>query len=552
MVRTLFQRKAFIVFVASLFGVLHATESTERATLGSKTLAHMRKAVEYLSAKEKNDVKTNSAPWNLHFLKVMVDKAGNADKVNATEHFQSPEPVIEESTTDELNQNMTTGKSQSPVKPGSEEDFVMIGESKIPANKVAAVGDVDGNGVEDFIVRNPASNYNRGTIRLYLMAKDNKFLYTRDLVPGKYGFNSDSLKPGDRFGASVLKISNDSPNFSFIAVTAPGDRMVPGKKGAFYVLQLSDKGNVLNNVKLSASTIEKIASQQSSGREVDSVTIPELKESSLSKRIVDILSNKTSMLLVRKEGQIKGAYVISSNDDQMLLKHLEKQMTPRNKLETMRLLSPAVRPALSSSCFFNDTHCACGSKSPTVGSNDCTQVVGTDQSTGRTLCQKRDCQASFQCSCDGTSLCQRAERTMTSYITEGPAPGGMMYCSPQQRTITENVVIPGASVPVVVDINDLPPFNATHCRCTPKQAIVGSSTCLDFLRTESSIAIVCSVRECRIGSSEHVCDAFGDSYCERTFADKIHYVNNGDRLNEPGTVYCHRESYQSEVLVKVL
>lgn len=142
MARTLFQRKVFIVLVASLFGMLHATESTERTTLGSKTLAHVKKAVEYLSAKE--SIKTNSAPWNLHFLKAMVDKTSDSAKKNATE-LKSSEPISQNSSTDAPNKTVTANDSQIPVKAGSEEDFVMIGESKIQADKVTAVGDIRNN-----------------------------------------------------------------------------------------------------------------------------------------------------------------------------------------------------------------------------------------------------------------------------------------------------------------------------------------------------------------------------------------------------------------------
>ncbi|KAI0563822.1 Integrin alpha [Gracilaria domingensis] len=538
------------------------------------SLARVKKAIENLRPKDKNTVPDkNASTWNLDFLKHIAEMKELSEKAIQNELSTSPEVGINrlsDNTTDSSNkkegaeENAKGGDNPSLARVLKEmiksvtdasqkrlsQSSIRIGHSDIPREKVTIVGDVDGNGFEDYIVANPASMNDTGTIRLYLMSGDNKFLYTRDLVPGKYGFVSSPLAEGDRFGDSVEKIASDTPNFSFVTVTAPGDRTVAGGKGAFYILQISDKGNVINSAKLSAKTIETVVAQSANGG--DAKYSHDLSRSILSKKIVDILSNKTSMLLVRKGGEIKGAYVISSAEDQKMLHNIEKKMTPRKKLASLRLDTPLVRADISSSCFFNDTHCACASNPPPVGSMQCTQVTGTEASTGKTLCETRDCKASFSCMCDGAELCMRTERTLTSYVVEGPAPGGGMYCNGVQKTITENVVIPGAPVPVILNVNELPPYNATHCRCAKKQSVTGGAVCMDVLRALGGVNYVCSPRDCRIGPNEYICDAFGDSYCSRTFIEKIHYVNDGEKTDEAGAVFCHREAYQAESVTKIV
>ncbi|CAN8073678.1 unnamed protein product [Agarophyton chilense] len=570
------RRWAFVFVLALLFGLIRGSEDAE-TPISLKTIAQVKKAIEHLSLKDKNKMTNkNVSVWNLHFLKHIADMKELSEDTIQNELSHSPDidsdgnqAQTTQRTTNQTSKradgDKTKGKGNSSIarvlremikavgeasQKRSAQSFIRIGKAEIPREKVTAVGDVDDNGFEDYVVSNPASMNDTGTIRLYLMTNDNKFLYTRDLVPGKYGFTGSPLTPGDRFGDNVEKIASDMPNFSFVTVTAPGDRSVAGDKGAFYILQLSDKGNVINSAKLSAKTVETVVTNPASKNSIQNTN--ELNRSILSKKIVEILSNKTSMLLVRKEGEIKGAYVITSPEDHKMLRQIEGKMTPRKRLASLRLDSPLVRAEISSSCFFNETHCACASKAPAEGSAQCTRVVGTEESSGRTLCLTRDCMASHSCMCEGTELCVRTERTLTSYVTDGAAPGGNMYCNPVQKTITENVLIPGAEVPVILSVNDLPPYNATHCRCANKQSVTGGATCLDVLRQISGINYVCSERACRIGAGEFVCDAFGASYCSRSFVEKIHYVKDGEKPDEPGAILCHREAYQAESVVKIM
>eukprot|EP00178_Gracilaria_changii_P021204 TRINITY_DN63115_c0_g1_i1.p1 TRINITY_DN63115_c0_g1~~TRINITY_DN63115_c0_g1_i1.p1 ORF type:complete len:573 (-),score=99.66 TRINITY_DN63115_c0_g1_i1:133-1851(-) len=569
---TLSHRWAFAVVLAMLIGFIHGSENLQRPP-SLKTIAQVKKVLEQLRINDKNMVPDkNVSLWNVDFLKHISDMNELSEKTIQDElarisgaksdtRAEAPnnQTSAEAKGTKEKSRDMRSlarkvkemikvvaEASQKRSSPSS----IRIGRADVPREKVTAVGDVDGNGFEDYIVANPASMNDTGTIRLYLMKADNKFLYTRDLVPGKYGFVGAPLMRGDRFGHSVEKIANDSPNFTFVTITAPGDRSVPGDKGALYIVQLSDKGNVINNAKLSSKTIETVLTKSVRGD--DANDSHSLNQSILSKKMVDILSNNTSMLLVRKHGEIKGAYVISSAEDHNMLHQIEQKMTPTTRLASLRLQSPPVRAQLSSSCFFNDTHCACVSNAPPVGSAQCTQVIGSEASTGRTVCQTRDCMASYSCACEGTELCERSERTLSTFVVDGAASGGNVYCSRVQKTITENVLIPGAQVPLIVSVNELPPYNATHCRCAKKQSVTGDAKCLDVLRALGGVNYVCSQRDCRIGPGEYICDAFGDSYCSRSFVEKIHFVKDGEKGDEAGAVFCHQEAYQAESVVRIL
>lgn len=135
------------------------------------------------------------------------------------------------------------------------DNAVRVGRALVPRHRVTRVCDVDSNGVADYIVANPAAANHSGSIRLYLMgnASSGSFLYTRDLIPGNWGFRAPPLAPGDRFGAVVYKLPNSTIGSvsCFVAVAAPGDgRAGADRTGALYLLKLSRRGNVLKSTKV--------------------------------------------------------------------------------------------------------------------------------------------------------------------------------------------------------------------------------------------------------------------------------------------------------------
>lgn len=88
---------------------------------------------------------------------------------------------------------------------------VRIGRSMFKPDRITPVGDIDDNGIVDYVVSNPTANDYHGSIRLYLMDKGDRFLYTRELVPGEWGFDSSPLDPCARYGF-VVKSLPITPN----------------------------------------------------------------------------------------------------------------------------------------------------------------------------------------------------------------------------------------------------------------------------------------------------------------------------------------------------
>lgn len=90
-------------------------------------------------------------------------------------------------------------------------------------DKVAVVGDVNANGLVDYVVSNVAAKTRRGAIQLYLMKPHNGFYYKCGLVPGHWGFDSLPLQPGDRFDTVVTAflVTPHPAEYSLTAIRAP-------------------------------------------------------------------------------------------------------------------------------------------------------------------------------------------------------------------------------------------------------------------------------------------------------------------------------------------
>lgn len=206
---------------------------------------------------------------------------------------------------------------------------------------------------------------------------------------------------------------------------------------------------------------------------------------------------------------------------------------------------------VSGQCFFNETSCACGVRSPEKGSASCLEMFDFDPRTGRALCMLQECEASYVCQCEGTELCNRVETTKQAYVQEEADGHGYFFCSRAPVTQSVNIVQVGVPIPTPAATESLSPFNATHCRCSLKNTVVAPHECTDFLRTESHEAIICKTRVCAIGDHEYSCDGIGSSYCTRKFRESTYFVNDGKNSGGPGWVYCHQLTSDVEIVRRI-
>lgn len=137
-----------------------------------------------------------------------------------------------------------------------------------------------------------------------------------------------------------------------------------------------------------------------------------------------------------------------------------------------------------------------------------------------------------------TELCNRVETTKQLYVQEEPARHGNFFCSLIPVTQSANIVQVRVPIPTPAATENLSIFNATHCRCSPKNAVVAPYECIDFLRTNSILGIICKSRVYAIGDQEYSCDGMGSAYCSGKFRESTYFVNDGKNAGEPGSVFC--------------
>lgn len=490
-----------------------------------------------------------SAPTSNNTDVVVPDTVRDSGKSagNSSEH--------EMRITERLSQEM-------PISDSSSKYHITIGTSQVSRSRVTPVGDVDKNGYEDYIVSNPAANNHAGTIRLYLMTANNKFLYTRDLVPGKWGFNVAPLHPGDRFGAMVFKLpSRENVTSSFIAISAPGDYVFKQENGAVYVLQLSNRGNITNHAKISAKHFKEIVSEEvqstPSGAPVSGheTNLSGAKSFSLEKNKNAIyLAGVASLLFLDREGNVKGSLEIDSEEDKNIIQEIDRHIGSKVARHSGFKLGPmGMKVGLAQSkCVFNETHCACAQKKKELGFGECLDTNGKDERTGKTICLKRACKQSRMCVCDGDELCERVGEQREILVSHGTSANGEIFCQKEMREVIENVLVPGAAVPKSSEQAEFPSLNATHCTCSRKNTRDAVSPCIVYERTDYASAIVCNPLSCRIPADAYICDAMGGSRCARQTVDKKKYVNDGPIPGSRGVeLYCHEERYVEQIVTVV-
>lgn len=202
------------------------------------------------------------------------------------------------------------------------------------------------------------------------------------------------------------------------------------------------------------------------------------------------------------------------------------------------------RAALSvlTSCFFNNSHCACSLNEVPAKSNQCYDVTGTD-SQGRITCAARNCNPAHYCNCDGTQLCKLEDVSRVSIRRIEST----NYCTRTMVKKTVATLLQGERVPNhSLSGPELAAFNQTHCSCSPKSNIVGGMTCLDFESTLVGGGSQCSTRPCTLNPDEMICDLDGNSLCERRIVTQNTFINDGPIPSSRGKVYCHMQATEVE------
>lgn len=435
------------------------------------------------------------------------------------------------------------------------DEFVHIGKNKVSKERIVPIGDIDGNGFMDYVVATPCANNNKGSIRLYLMKEKNGFLFSRELVPGKWGFGGPPLKEGDEFGSKILRLPTESGRRTCaLVVGAPGDNATGKRKGAVYILELSKYGSVAKSVKVSADTDKSLALQldDNEGFGTDLEVTGDLQGDGRIELAVGSALGSTTILFMDSAYNVKTGLKMQKSENGAIAGAIRKTVRAlSNKLDVTGMYSSIIRPSVPSKCVFNETYCACGLKTLDKKSDSCLDVVDTSPVTGKSRCAPSDCKLSYVCTCDGAHLCKRVDTVEQVWVPAEDAGNGLVFCVKKNVTSSINEIQTGAVIPVVETTERLSTFNDTHCRCSPKHGLFAPYECLDFLRTEDEIAVLCTSRDCNVGTNEYSCDGMGGSYCERRYVQRTHFVNDGTRRSEPGVVYCHQVSSLAEIVTPV-
>lgn len=491
----------------------------------------------------RHNIKSALPKLHVHLLQRLKDFSGG-------EVSEIPGPTVRTQSEDSASSTDTKKPEAKPSKQKKKEEFVAIGKAKIRKAEVTKIGDLDSNGYEDYIVASPKTNNRAGSIRLYLMAEKDQFLYSRELVPGHWGFSGPPLESGDAFGSAILKLPNSGKGSPCVlAIGAPGDTSSTPRHGKVYIIKISDRGNVLSAKAITAISEPALSKQHESdegfGSEIKA--IGDLNGDGQFELSVKSLSGSTTMLFLDDKAELKTALKIhdiekGSTDGKANSKNWIQLPSSGLDLGSLR-----IRAGISNQCFFNETNCACSLKPVQEYSALCLDVIGSEKTTGKTLCKPRDCQTSYSCSCDGTKMCERVKIKKNSYTRDAPAADGNVYCSKESIEVEKNIVLDGAPLPTPELSPELTPYNATHCRCSLKKDVMGTSQCLDYLKTIYDVALLCTSRQCVIRDDDYACDGIGQSYCSRSFSENVAYVNDG-KTPEEGVAYCHRETHTIETL----
>lgn len=523
---------------------------------------------------------TNDSFKNTSFINETHSDAGeNEAGKSGMEHVSTTIGILRK-----IIEHMRTQPATYPssTKAGLEE-FVQIGHTRVASGRVTAVGDVDQNGIVDYVVSSPGKNRKRGSARLYLMGKNNSFFYSRDLVPGQWGFDAPPLHPGDLFGSVVhsLPVVNPVGKYSLIAIGAPGDLQREkkhegeylNKRAHVYVLKVSRKGNVLNNVQLPLEAFEKLTGKyvqairrlggQISGdfsREHKHEYENEFEEES---RFLDAVEGVRTVTFRTAKGDVRATIRVDDERGQKLLLKIDEFLAkaPVNRLGKTYLSDSVTHFSRSNNtgsngCIYSDNECACEFTALSQNGDKCYNIIGERGKDGGGVCNTKPCKPGHRCTCEGNQLCRREKRNVTLLEKVGTNAGGQALC--KARQVQRTVITPiddGDARPLsskVQSMSNLPTYNETHCACSLSQASEArTKKCFQYERTITNRAVVCKEKECDMNLL-YECDWSGTAYCKHYQQTVQMYLNDGSKRDEPGYYYCHREDINRTIVECIL
>lgn len=334
--------------------------------------------------------------------------------------------------------------NETEVAKKSSEKTMKIGGSLVSSDRVTSVGDIDHNGAIDYVVSHTNSNDKRGTIRLYLMAKGgkDKFLYSRELIPGKWGMKAPLLKANDQYGSVVACLPVEpSAKYSLLAVAS---------RKHVYVLKLTQKGNVTTNVRLPWETFDHLVSEYERAAGVQDKSFDD------QSAFMDAIDSVRTVVFRGAGGVVRAALRVDDEKGHNLLHVIDRFIAyaPISRMQLTGIWKPTVRVLIdenintniSSSingqlfpfrvkakCLFSQTECTCALVPPVQNSLSCYQTIGSPDTDGRVTCRFRDCAPSYKCMCDGDQICSREEKTFTSYKAISTEKNGLMVCVKQAQ-----------------------------------------------------------------------------------------------------------------------
>ena len=121
---------------------------------------------------------------------------------------------------------------------------------------VAALGDLDGDGVTDLAVgadKDDTGGYNRGAVHVLFMNANGTVKASQKIAHTMGG--GPTLANGDRFGSSIASLGDlDGDGIADLAVGAAGDDTGGSYRGAVHVLFMNANGTVKSSQKIASGT----------------------------------------------------------------------------------------------------------------------------------------------------------------------------------------------------------------------------------------------------------------------------------------------------------
>ncbi len=118
---------------------------------------------------------------------------------------------------------------------------------------VAALGDLDGDGVDDLAVGASGTDAEQGSVWILFLDTDGTVLSEVEIAEGLGGFTGD-LDAGDFFGSALAAVGDlDGDRVTDLAVGAPGDDDDGVQEGAVWILFLNADGSVKATQKITAN-----------------------------------------------------------------------------------------------------------------------------------------------------------------------------------------------------------------------------------------------------------------------------------------------------------